>query len=120
MATWQETQRGTGECRGGEIAVTRFRWRVCCGPSPAVQRSNDKPKEIIDAAKRYEERRDPAVRVPVGAPKGKLWCPINKHYYTAQFMKAAHVVPASLGPELADRIFGGNDSGRASSVLITV
>lgn len=58
MVTWQEIERGTGECRGGGIAVTRFRWRVCCGPSPAVQRFIDKPKEITEAAKQYEERRD--------------------------------------------------------------
>lgn len=57
----------------------------------------------------------------LGAPEGELWCPINKHYYTAQFMKAAHIVPASLGPELADYVFGtgsGSRLFRADNCLI--
>lgn len=49
------------------------------------------------------------------APNGTLWCPINKQYVDAQGMRAAHIVPASIGPEVVDYIFGPGSGSRLFS-----
>ncbi|MCJ1258541.1 hypothetical protein MMC24_006374 [Lignoscripta atroalba] len=56
-----------------------------------------------------------AYRSDLQAPEGKLWCPISKGFFDSADMKAAHIVPASLGPEVVDYLFGHGSGSRLSS-----
>ena len=44
--------------------------------------------------------------------KGKVWCCISQDFFDQENVRAAHIVPHALGPELVDYIFGsGSGSG---------
>ena len=48
-----------------------------------------------------------------GAPfKGKIWCCITQSYFNKDNVRAAHIVPHALGPELVDYIFGSGSGSR--------
>ena len=46
------------------------------------------------------------------APKGKLWCPISRDYFSVPHMVAAPIVPTSLGASLTEYISGSGSSSR--------
>ena len=51
-----------------------------------------------------------------GAPmKGELWCPVLRAYYPRYQLRAVHIVPHALGPELVDYIFGMGAGSRLDS-----
>ena len=51
-----------------------------------------------------------------GAPaKGKIWCCVSQEYYDRANVRAAHIVPHALGPELVDYIFGSGSGSRLDS-----
>lgn len=48
-----------------------------------------------------------------GTPfKGKIWCCVSKDYFDQVNVRAAHIVPHALGPELVDYIFGNGLGSR--------
>ena len=44
--------------------------------------------------------------------KGKIWCCISQDYFDQENVRAAHIVPHALGPELVDYIFGSGSGSR--------
>jgi len=51
----------------------------------------------------------------IGAPVGELWCPVSRTWFKQTSMKAAHIVPASLGAECVDYVFGNGAGSRLFS-----
>ena len=52
-----------------------------------------------------------------GAPmKGMLWCCISRLYHDQSQVRAVHIVPHALGPELVDYIFGSGSGLRLDTV----
>ena len=49
------------------------------------------------------------------AVDGQWWCPVTKDYFEPSRMKAAHIVPSMIGPEIADYIFGAGSGSRLFS-----
>ena len=48
-----------------------------------------------------------------GAPfEGKIWCCVSQDYFDQSDVRAAHIVPHTLGPELVDYIFGAGSGSR--------
>ena len=48
-----------------------------------------------------------------GAPfDGKIWCCVSQDYFDQSDVRAAHIVPHTLGPELVDYIFGTGSGSR--------
>lgn len=48
-----------------------------------------------------------------GTPfKGKIWCCVSQDYFDQVNVRAAHIVPHALGPELVDYIFGSGSGSR--------
>ncbi|KAL9076329.1 MAG: hypothetical protein Q9161_001045 [Pseudevernia consocians] len=51
-----------------------------------------------------------------GAPKkGKIWCCVSQEYYDMANVRAAHIVPHALGPELVGYISGSGSGSRLDS-----
>lgn len=74
-------------------------------PNVSAKRSSAVQTEMRRSSiAKYESEKD--------APKGKLWCPISRDYYDAANMKAAHIIPRSLGPGLVDYVFGPGTCSR--------
>ena len=44
--------------------------------------------------------------------EGEIWCCITQDYHPQEDVRAAHIVPHSLGPELVDYIFGSGSGTR--------
>ena len=44
--------------------------------------------------------------------KGALWCCITRRYWSQEDVRAAHIVPQSLGPEFTEYIFGSGSGLR--------
>ncbi len=44
--------------------------------------------------------------------KGKIWCCISQDFFDQENVRAAHIVPHALGPELVDYIFGSGSGSR--------
>ena len=63
--------------------------------------SNMKKQSIA----KYEARKGAEV-------EGQIWCCITQRYYSQEDVRAAHIVPYSLGPELVDYIFGSGTGTR--------
>ena len=60
------------------------------------------------AIKKYEARK--------GAPSNKMiWCCFNRQYFPVSNVRAAHIVPRQLGPELMEYIFGSGSGSRLDS-----
>ena len=47
--------------------------------------------------------------------EGEIWCCITQGYYSQEDVRAAHIVPYTLGPELADYIFGSGSGTRVDT-----
>ncbi|KAI9853715.1 MAG: hypothetical protein M1813_001831 [Trichoglossum hirsutum] len=79
---------------------------------PLVSRKRDSTKQSNmrrDAIKAYSARRED------GTGKVLLRCTISNDYFPSDFVAAAHIVPASLGGEVADYIFGIGTGARIFS-----
>ncbi|KAL8830717.1 MAG: hypothetical protein Q9191_001279 [Dirinaria sp. TL-2023a] len=53
-----------------------------------------------------------------GAPEGleeKFWCPIAKGWFDAESVRAAHIVPRAIRPEVVDYLFGVGSSSRLNT-----
>ena len=54
------------------------------------------------------------------APPGRLWCPLTRHYWLADEMVCAHIVPHRMGEEMAEYIFGEGKGTRLMRVENTL
>lgn len=59
-----------------------------------------------------------AYKPGTGAPEGleeKYWCPIAKGWFDAESIKAAHIVPRSIRPEVVEYLLGRGSSSRLNT-----
>ena len=53
-----------------------------------------------------------------GAPfEGKIWCCVSQDYFDQSSVRAAHIVPHALGPELVDYVFGAGSGLRLDKTV---
>lgn len=50
-----------------------------------------------------------------GAPAGKLFCSVSRGYYDKPDVRAGHIVPRVIGPEVMDYLFGSGSGSRLDS-----
>ena len=78
-------------------------------PHQSKKRSSTSQTQLKETAiKKYEARKG-------ASSKNEIWCCFNREYFPVSTVRAAHIVPRQLGPELMEYIFGSGSGLRLDS-----